>query len=39
MPTYKELKAQFAAQSEQAEATRVAEFQAGVDGIHAKVAE
>lgn len=39
MPTYKELKAQMAALSEQAEAARAQEFQAIVDDIRAKVAE
>ncbi|MGU7784414.1 H-NS histone family protein [Burkholderia sp. PU8-34] len=39
MATYKELKAQVEALTEKAEAARVAEFQAIVDDIRAKVAE
>ncbi|MDR6498613.1 DNA-binding protein H-NS [Burkholderia ambifaria] len=39
MATYKELKAQMDALSEKAEAARVAEFQAVVDDIRAKVEE
>ncbi|MCS3396904.1 H-NS histone family protein [Burkholderia thailandensis] len=39
MATYKELKAQMDALAEETEAARVAEFQATVDDIRAKVAE
>ncbi|UXU92107.1 H-NS histone family protein [Burkholderia sp. S-53] len=39
MATYKELKAQMDALAEKVEAARVAEFQAVVDDIRAKVAE
>ncbi|AOJ73578.1 MULTISPECIES: H-NS histone family protein [Burkholderia] len=39
METYKELKAQMDALAEKTEAARVAEFQAVVDDIRAKVAE
>lgn len=39
MATYKELQAQLAALSEQAEAARLAESQAVIDEIRAKVAE
>ncbi|MFL9863779.1 H-NS histone family protein [Paraburkholderia fungorum] len=39
MPTYKELRAQLAALSEQTEATRLAEFDAVVADIRIKVAE
>ncbi|RKU00206.1 DNA-binding protein [Burkholderia sp. Nafp2/4-1b] len=39
MATYKELKAQMDALAEKAEAARIAEFQAVVDDIRAKIAE
>ena len=39
MPTYKELKAQMAALTKQAEAVRAAEFQSVVEEIRAKVVE